>query len=749
MRPPKTGLALLLLLGMAVGAGPVAARDLTVEDTVTLRRALSFANHGPLVFSPDRSRYALLLAHADLSRNGFVVDVLIGRTSDLDAARPHFAATLFTTAMQDFGAGVAPPIHPSSNQLEWTAGGKLLMLWNQGDAPSQLLQIDPDTNRSDTLTALPRGVRRFQQISGGRILITSPAAVPSYDASRAEVIDRDDLLAILYLNRVGGNRYGTDLYLFSPTDRTTRRLATLPSSPELDFIVSPSGRLALFALNRLDEIPAAWSNYRNPGFRDVLVRKRGDPGGNSIRNLVLIDLATGAIDNLFDLPFVYPERLSAVWLSEDRLAIAPTFLPPTNPSVRGDRGDAAAIFDLGSHTVSELPLTGDARGRVVRAAGNGLVVAVDGAPHLFVRQAARWVDRGPHGQAEAVPPSPPVTVELREDLSHPPVLVATAAGSNMSSELLVVEPRYRDIRLGNVEMLSWADPDGRQWRGRLYYPVGFEAGRRYPLVVQTHGFADAATFSLLGNADFYGGVYAAQTLAARNIMVLQVQDWREAALAPQDEARVHTAGFIAGIEHLVERGLVDRARVGISGFSRAGWYVEHALAFSDFPFAAAIASDNVGYGYVEATLLGRGAAYGAQNGGSPSGAGLAAWLESAPPFSAGRFRTPLRLEILSGGMVYASMHWELYSQLRAAGLPVELWIAPDAAHGSHPLQNPMQRIVEQQGVVDWFSFWLLDRCPALAETCARWATLRQQRDAASRVARPPRLRWSATPVSRQ
>lgn len=61
--------------------------------------------------------------------------------------------------------------------------------------------------------------------------------------------------------------------------------------------------------------------------------------------------------------------------------------------------------------------------------------------------------------------------------------------------------------------------------------------------------------------------------------------------------------------------------------------------------------------------------------------------------------------------------------------------------------NPRQRIIEQRGVVDWYTYWLQDTCTASAETCARWKTLRAQRDAAAMKPRPPRLRWSAVPVT--
>src|SRR5262249_56041234 len=41
--------------------------------------------------------------------------------------------------------------------------------------------------------------------------------------------------------------------------------------------------------------------------------------------------------------------------------------------------------------------------------------------------------------------------------------------------------------LGGGEAVGWEGPDGRSIEGVLIYPVGYEAGKRYPLVAHIHG----------------------------------------------------------------------------------------------------------------------------------------------------------------------------------------------------------------------------------------------------------------------
>jgi hypothetical protein len=61
--------------------------------------------------------------------------------------------------------------------------------------------------------------------------------------------------------------------------------------------------------------------------------------------------------------------------------------------------------------------------------------------------------------------------------------------------------------------------------------------------------------------------------------------------------------------------------------------------------------------------------------------------------------------------------------------------------GKHVLQKPWQRMISQQGNVDWFTFWLKgqeDPDPAKADQYARWRHMRdQQKLHSTRTARRP------------
>jgi hypothetical protein len=69
--------------------------------------------------------------------------------------------------------------------------------------------------------------------------------------------------------------------------------------------------------------------------------------------------------------------------------------------------------------------------------------------------------------------------------------------------------------------------------------------------------------------------------------------------------------------------------------------------------------------------------------------------------------------------------WEWFSGVKRLGKPVDFIYLPT---GSQILVKPWDRLVSQQGNVDWFCFWLKGEenpDPAKAEQYARWHELRK------------------------
>jgi len=173
---------------------------------------------------------------------------------------------------------------------------------------------------------------------------------------------------------------------------------------------------------------------------------------------------------------------------------------------------------------------------------------------------------------------------------------------------------------------------------------------------------------------------------------------------------------------LDDQKLIDRNKVGIIGFSRTCYHVAYTLTHSTYHFAAATLADGFNGGYLEYLAFPTSAGdLSLVNGGPPSAATMSAWMKNSPAFNLDKVRTPVRIEAYGPSGVVSL--WEWFAGLSRLEKPVDFVYLPK---GTHLLVKPRERLVSQQGNVDWFSFWLKDLQdlnPAKAAQYQRWQRL--------------------------
>ena len=233
--------------------------------------------------------------------------------------------------------------------------------------------------------------------------------------------------------------------------------------------------------------------------------------------------------------------------------------------------------------------------------------------------------------------------------------------------------------------------------------------------------------------------FAARPLAAKGIMVLQLQGFKnqqdhdsgaifkntKLGATRQEILKKWTAHVFEGaIDALDKEGIIDRERVGIVGFSVTVCIVGYTLTHSEYRFAAASLVDGISCGYFEEIEFPSAAAaeFKAYNGNAePFGEGLATWMKNAPGFNLHKVQAPVRLVALGNFSIFSQ--WEWYVGLTLQKKPVDFVLIP---HGIHLGGMVSERILEEQGLVDWFCFWLkgeTDSDPAKAKQYARWREL--------------------------
>ena len=249
-------------------------------------------------------------------------------------------------------------------------------------------------------------------------------------------------------------------------------------------------------------------------------------------------------------------------------------------------------------------------------------------------------------------------------------------------------------------------------------PAGRQAGQRYPLVIQTHGFSDT-WFTPSGS---FPTAFAARELVARGIAVLQVGGGAQCGDLRADEASCQAAGFAAGVKQLVSDGIVDPENVGYIGFSRSCWYGMEMLTDKSFPLKTALLADGIQASYFEFNLFG--IDFDREIDASPFGKGLEDWINRSPGFHLDKIKAP----VLIATEREAIDMWQPFSGLRYLKKPVEL---VRVNTDEHVITNPVERLASQGLSVDWFRFWLQgyeDPDPAKAEQYKRWSELRKMQD---------------------
>lgn len=768
------GLFAILSIAVAKATPPVEKRSLTVADAIETTRIIGDIAgwrrqpNGTLepdlraaVVSPNGKRYVSMLVRGDIARDGNWMELISGSLESARAAlRVDVVARLFTRSLGSIaGYGSSALTSPHFNPVTWIDdGAKVAFLFGDGLSPIQVVTVNVETREVSTVTNHPTDVVSFAFAPQGGFIYSAKVAhsdVRSQELRRRGfAVSNADAFSFL---RGDVDGYGTldrmwnsQMFAVSSVGGAPRLISTNHGgfdlwTPLMDVAFSPDGRFAIVD-GSPDEIPAVWEEYTDEIFRMGMRESRRDRRGfyaRFIKQLCVVDLTTGTARPLWDAPNA--THVQAVWSPDSKhVLVGPTYVPLTDADSEplGMAGRAVVTVEVATGSFQSVPVAfkeGLLPSLRLRWFTTSTVEIDDGTSALqFSKINGKWVQRE-RRMRDRPTIATRVRMEVRQSLNKPPVLYAVDTKSQRAHMAYDPNPRLRsEFTLGHVEVIEWNDRDGQKWKGLLYYPVNFDRGRRVPLVLQTQNFGTATTFSLYGPGFPFPGlgpgysIYAAQALANRGIAVLQIENKEipGTSLSPR-EPEMYSKAFESAIEHLDKEGVIDARRVGLAGFSRTGWYVEYALTHSPFPYAAAISSDNYDASYLQALLGGTNDEFEQDNGARAFGEGLKTWIDRAPGFNAERIRTPLRLQVESGGLHYALSKWEMFSRLRQLQKPVELFVVPDAEHGSHGLQNPRQCLAAQEGAVDWFDFWLNEHettDSTKREQYARWRQLRELRD---------------------
>ncbi|HMQ16131.1 MAG TPA: S9 family peptidase, partial [Phycisphaerae bacterium] len=174
---------------------------------------------------------------------------------------------------------------------------------------------------------------------------------------------------------------------------------------------------------------------------------------------------------------------------------------------------------------------------------------------------------------------------------HPAELYFMKHGDPGPRRLTNSNPWLSEVRLARQEGIRHAARDGVELEGILLYPLDYEPGGRYPLVLIVHGGPEAH----VSNGWNTGYGRPGHVLAARGYVVFEPNyrgsTGRGVAFSKagqRDPAGKEFDDLIDAVDHLIGVGLVDGERVGVTGGSYGGYATAWCCTRYSERFAAGV-----------------------------------------------------------------------------------------------------------------------------------------------------------------
>lgn len=704
----------------------------TVADSITMTQwadrnySAGGSSQGRVgIFSPNGSRFVVVLKKGNISSNTNEFSLLLFETKTaMQGSAPQLLTTMSSSSNR-----------PGIQSVRWLGDNETVtFLGEQPGEASQIYSLNIKSKMLRKLTAHSSAIVAYDVSRGGDQIVFE-ALFPFVKKVDTPEVRRNGVVItggypdnILTQDCDAERTEGSEQLYVQGRDGVASQIQTEDFISDWEPLsVSPDGRFALLSVY-LKAVPQSWAEYQDDMLRQYVLDNRSLGDWSGVRQYMLLDIGQKTMQPLIDAPVSF-DTMGFAWLDDGHsLAVSGSYLPldVTDSEVRKERSQLPFVVEMRLPSREYELIT--SRALVVQKWNNLTGTLILKTPEEGTAVVSAYHKRGLTWHEtllrnDAVADMAPEVV-LEEDMNTPPHLYLVDAGQKRKTLLLDLNPQFGRLIFGKVEEMQWKATGGHEVLGGLYLPPDYKAGVRYPLVIQTHGFS-TDRFWIDGP---FSSAFAAQALAAKGMVVLQVgsspqSDQNKSFTNTPEEGPREMAAYEGAIDDLDRRNLIDRERVGIIGFSRTAFRVGYTLTHSKYHFAAATLADGFEGGYVNYILF-QGADSAGVNGGLPSGASLALWLKNSPAFNLDKVNAPVRIEEYAYGSLLGG--WEWFSGLSFREKPVELiWIP----FGTHLLVKPWERLVSQQGGVDWFDYWLQGRSdpdPAKREQYQRWEKMRAQ-----------------------
>jgi len=273
-----------------------------------------------------------------------------------------------------------------------------------------------------------------------------------------------------------------------------------------------------------------------------------------------------------------------------------------------------------------------------------------------------------------------------------------------TTQLTDLNPGFKDKPLPKVEIVRWRGARNEEVEGVLYYPLNYEEGKRYPLILSIHGGPTDA------DLDTWGASWSSTNLLLeqKGAFVLEANyhgsgnyglDWVE-SICCGNYYDLEIPDLEAGVDALIARGLVDPDKLATMGWSNGSILsIELVTRNPRYKAASVGAGDvewisdwaNVDFGDAFDTYY-----FGASPLDDPE-----LYIRKSPFFRMKNVKTPTLIFFgTEDRNVPTSQGWSHYRALQQLGqTEVRFILFPGEAHGPRMLPHQRRKVEEE---LAWF-----------------------------------------------
>jgi dipeptidyl aminopeptidase/acylaminoacyl peptidase len=639
-------------------AQPAKPRAITARDLAALRdfggMQFDIYPSPPAVLSPDGRRVALQLRQGYPEKNQYCVAIVVKTVDDDTRARiVADGGALTRLSFDKYGFAGLVSGAPLPAVLRWSPDGLWLAFTRAVDGVLQIWQVHADGSDERQLTHSRVSIEDFGWTADGQgIVLRSRPAL----AVAEQAIDTEARTGWRYDGRfwpLAGNRP-------HPSSATSRQFDTLNIRAGMTRLATEAERLVL-------------EPDRTRGWPKDAV-KFVESGDTRVRAwLAPVDPAAVFKRNVL------------------RATLGGHDVPCPDPVC----GDVNALWKIDDRTVLFLRRAGVARSEMALFRWR----IGDGMPRKLLGTDDAWLGCQPN---------------LKE-------LVCTAEGSIAPRRVIGVNiangkvrtiydpnPEFAGIRLSRPERLTWRNAFGIETFGDLVLPLDYRAGRKVPLIVvqyESRGFlrggtADEFPIQLFAANGFAVLSFNRPPWYALNGPPLGLEAFLEANQKDWMDRRSVQSSLETIVQRLIDKGIADPDRIGITGQSDGASTATFALIHSRLFKAAALSTcceepsmmAMLGPGFEDWYEKSGYPRYGQNRPGFWEMGSLLPNANSLP-------RTPL---LIQAGEEEYRFALPTYAAVKNAGWPVEMYVFPGEGHVKI---QPAHRLAVYERNLAWFLRW--------------------------------------------